>query len=156
MKRVIAGIGIPGSGKTTALKAYAAERGYTYISPDDFREIISGDARIQSDMRRVWEAAYDAMEKALTRGESVVFDATQYKPEDRLDFTHKARTYGAEEIVGVYFDVPLEIAMERNSGRERTVPEHALIRMHRMLRECPPTMEDGFTSMVLPEDLVVA
>ncbi|HWH16058.1 MAG TPA: AAA family ATPase [Candidatus Paceibacterota bacterium] len=151
--KVIAGIGIPGSGKTTILRSLAAERGYTYLSPDDIREEISGDARIQSAMRLVWETAYARMREALMRGETVVFDATQYKSEDRRDFIEKACAYGATEIVGVYFAVPLEVAQERNAGRERMVPEHALRRMHRRLTEEPPRAEEGFTKIIAPEEL---
>jgi len=37
MKKVIMGIGIPGSGKTTILKEFADKNGYEYICPDDIR-----------------------------------------------------------------------------------------------------------------------
>ena len=154
MGRVIVGIGIPGSGKTTVLRAYAEDRGLTYISPDEIRAEISGDARIQSDMRLVWKTAYERMGSALKEGRDVVFDATQYKPEDRRDFTEKARQYGAAEIVGVFFDVPLVVAKERNARRERVVPEHALERMHRLLEKQPPRLEEGFTSLIAPGKLV--
>jgi len=153
MSRVIAGIGIPGSGKTTELKAYAATHGYTYISPDDIRAEISGDARVQSDMRAVWEAAYQRLKDALENEKTVVFDATQYKQEDRRDFCDKAREYGATEIIGVYFDVPLLVAQERNQARARVVPEHALRRMWKRLQDTPPSTEDGFTALVAPEEL---
>lgn len=154
MSRVIVGIGIPGSGKTTALRAYAEDRGLTYISPDEIRAEISGDARIQSDMRLVWKTAYERMEDALKEGTGVVFDATQYKPEDRVDLIRQATAYGAEEIIGVYFDVPFTIAKERNAGRERVVPEHALERMHRLLEKHPPSLTEGFTSLIAPDELV--
>lgn len=151
--KVIAGIGIPGSGKTTSLFQYAKKHGHTYICPDDIRQEVSGDARIQANMRLVWDTAYARMREAIQKGKTVVFDATQYKPEDRRDFTQKAKGYGAADIVGVYFDVPLEVAKERNATRDRVVPDHALTRMHRMLTEFPPSEKDGFTSIVAPQDL---
>ncbi|HYE23286.1 MAG TPA: AAA family ATPase [Candidatus Paceibacterota bacterium] len=153
MSRVIAGIGIPGSGKSTSLLQYAREHSYAYISPDELRQEISGDVRIQSDMRLVWETAFLRLKEALERGETVVFDATQYKPVDRRDFADKAKSYGATEIVGVYFNVPLDTAKERNVLRARTVPEHALERMRRLLQEYPPSVADGFTAIISPDEL---
>jgi len=37
MTKLIMGIGIPGSGKTTALKEIVSKYGYDYICPDDLR-----------------------------------------------------------------------------------------------------------------------
>ena len=151
MKRVIAGIGVVGSGKTTLLKPYALHNDYVYISPDDIRGEISGDVRIQSDMKLVWETAFARMRTALFAGKTVIFDATQYKAEDRKTFTSIAQEAGAEEIIGVFVDVPLEVARERNQSRERVVPDHALLRMHRALQKTPPTVEEGFTRIVSPD-----
>jgi predicted kinase len=156
MAIVIAGIGMPGSGKTTLLKPYALEKGLTYISPDELRQEISGDVRIQSDMRLVWDTAYARMEESIAKGRSVVFDATQYKPVDRKDFLEKARGYGATQVIGVYFDVSLERAKEWNQQRERIVPEHALVRMHDSLRKNPPLEGEGFDAVLSPEELRLA
>jgi predicted kinase len=41
MSKLILGIGLPGSGKTTALKPFAEKNGYIYISPGDIREELS-------------------------------------------------------------------------------------------------------------------
>ncbi len=46
-----------------------------------------------------------------------------------------------------FFDVPFEIAKERNASRERVVPEHALDRMHKSLADAPPELLDGFDSI---------
>ena len=150
---VIAGIGIPGSGKTTVLERFAKEHSYAYISPDQIREEISGDARIQSDMRVVWDTAYRRMREALKADRSGVFDATQYKPKDRREFIEEARAMGAEKIIGVYFDVSLPVALERNRARDRNVPEHAVERMHRILGKTPPRLEEGFDVLIRADEL---
>lgn len=150
---VIAGIGVPGSGKTTLLEGFAQERGYVYISPDRIREEISGDARIQSDMYVVWGTAYHRMREALKADRSVAFDATQYKPKGRREFIEEARAMGAEKVIGVYFDVSLPVALERNRARDRNVPEHVIERMHRMLGETPPRLEEGFDMLIRPDEL---
>lgn len=90
---------------------------------------------------------------ALAHGADVVFDATLAKQVDRRSFASHARSAGAERITGVYFDVPIALAHERNRSRKRIVPEHALERMHRALHDNPPTLEDGFDAIIGPSQL---
>ena len=42
MKKLIMGIGIPGSEKTTVLKTFAEKYNYSYICPDDIRLELTG------------------------------------------------------------------------------------------------------------------
>jgi predicted kinase len=148
MKKVILGIGVPGSGKTTVLKRFAEENEYTYICPDDIRKELAGDAADQSKNREVWIEAYKRTEQELLEGKSVVFDATFANPDQRKDFLHFARQKGAEKIQGVYVDVDLEIAKERNSQRERIVPEHAIQRMHKNLEDFPQKYQMDLTQFL--------
>lgn len=48
MSKVIVGIGLPGSGKTTALKPFADKNSYIYICPDDIRAELTGNPADQS------------------------------------------------------------------------------------------------------------
>lgn len=147
MSKLILGIGLPGSGKTTALKPFADTNGYTYISPDDIRTEVSGDASVQIDMRQVWDLVHERTKEALERGDNVVVDATFVKDWERKDFIYFARENGATKVQGVFADVPYEVASERNKERERVVPEHAMERMNRFLVGDEPTVEDGFDSV---------
>jgi predicted kinase len=147
MQKVIMGIGIPGSGKTTVLKGFAEKFGYTYICPDDIRKELLGNAIDQSKNREVWSEAYKFVGDALQRGETVVFDATFVTEKIRAEFINFARERGAEKIQGVYLDAPLEVAKERNSGRERVIPEYAMDRMHNNLKKEPPKINEGFDSI---------
>ncbi len=147
MKKVIVGIGIPGSGKTTFLKEFSANNGYSYICPDDIREELTGNVSDQSKNAEVWQEAYKRTERELSQGNSVVFDATFANLGQRKDFLSFARLKGAEKIQGVCIEVGLEIAKERNQLRERKVPEAVLERMHRSLTEFPPEISDGFDSI---------
>lgn len=147
MAKIIIGIGIPGSGKTTALKPFAEKNVYTYISPDDIRAELTGDASDQSKNKEVWEEARHRVAESLERGETVVFDATFAKDFERKSFIQFAREHGAEKVQGVFATVPFEVANDRNKARDRVVPEHAISRMHTMLKENPPNVEDGFDSV---------
>ncbi len=147
MSKLILGVGLPGSGKTTALKPFAEANDYVYISPDDIRAEVSGDASVQVDMRQVWDLVHERTKEALERGENVVVDATFVKDFERKDFIAFARESGATKVQGVFADVPYEIARERNQSRERVVPEHAMERMKRFLDGDEPSVEDGFDSV---------
>jgi predicted kinase len=147
MSKVIMGIGIPGSGKTTALKPFAEKNSYTYISPDEIRGELSQDAGDQSRNREVWEETYKRVGNALSRGETGVVDATFVNESERKEFIAFAREQGADKVQGVFAAVPFETARERNNNRDRVVPEHALERMQNMLEKTPPTVDDGFDSV---------
>lgn len=147
MIKVIVGIGMPGSGKTTVLKDFAEKNSYSYICPDDIRRELTGNSSDQSKNREVWEEARKKMAEKLRVGETVVFDATFVNPEQRKKFLSFARENGAEKIQGVYLDVGLKTAKMRNDNRERKVPEHVLERMDKSIRDFPPEIEDGFDSV---------
>ncbi|MES2931495.1 MAG: AAA family ATPase [Patescibacteria group bacterium] len=156
MKKLVIGIGIPGSGKTTFLTQYAKSHGYAYISPDDIREELTGDRLHQARNAEVWQLAEARMRDRFQEGESVVFDATFVRGYERRSFIEAARAYGAECIEGYYFDVPLEIAQKRNIGRENPVRHHALARMDRLIREDPPRASEGLNSVfVVNEEGVI-
>lgn len=141
------GVGIPGAGKTTALKPFAEKYSYTYISPDDIRGELTGNGLDQSKNEEVWQEAHHRVVESLKRRETVVFDATFARDEERKKFIQFAREHGAEKVHGVFAAVPYDVANERNKNRERVVPEHAMERMYGMLKDNPPVVEDGFDSV---------
>lgn len=147
MKKVIMSVGIQGSGKTTALKELAHKYGYTYLCPDDIRKELSGDASDQSRNGEVWEESRNRLKNLLSTEDVVVFDATFTYENQRIDFIRFAKENGAEKVQGIFFDVPLETAKERNLKRERIVPEHAIDRAEASLRRREPTTADGFDSV---------
>jgi predicted kinase len=151
MKKVIIGIGIPGSGKTTFLKPFAKEHDYMYICPDDIRAELSGDPMDHKQNAKVWEIAHDRLNESLKSGKTVVFDATSARINDRRGLVKFARDHGAEKIQGVFGAVPFVVAQERNVARGkdggRAVPEEAMRRMYEMLKKDPPIVEDGFDSV---------
>jgi predicted kinase len=147
MNKVIVGIGIPGSGKTTVLRKFAEKYAYVYLCPDDIRKELTGSEADQSKNSAVWSEALRRLAEEIKEGKTVVFDATFANFEQRREFLKFARDNGAEKIQGVYLDTPLETAKERNRIRERKVPEHALERMDKKLHEFPPTIADGFDSV---------
>lgn len=141
------GVGLPGSGKTTALKPFAEKNSYVYLCPDDIRAELTGNSADQSKNKEVWAEAYKRVADALGKGETVVFDATFARDSERKNFIAFAREHGVEKIQGVVSEVDFEVAQERNLARERVVPEHAMQRMHSMLETVPPEITEGFDSL---------
>jgi predicted kinase len=144
--KVYIGIGIPGSGKTTALKALAAQEGLAYVSADDIREELTGDPSDHTKEDEVWATAHERVRQAL-QGKGVVVDATHAKQEERLSMVSFARKHGAKDIIGYWVSPPLQTATVRNTGRERVVPEHVIHQMHQRLKAKPPRLEEGFTEI---------
>lgn len=147
MKKVIVSIGIPGSGKSTILRKFAEKHGYTYICPDDIRMELTGDPADQTRNRAVWSETRKRTREALGRNETVVVDATFANAKQRQDFIDTAREAGAEKVQGLYFNVPIDIAKDRNSNRERVVPEYVLDRMQNFLEKSAPNVENEFDSL---------
>jgi len=71
-------------------------------------------------------------------------DATNLSPHERQGWIKLAHDYGYE-VHAVFFDVPLEVCLERNQKRQRVVAEDVMRRMASKLR--PPTFEEGFTKI---------
>lgn len=152
MKTAVMAIGMPGAGKTTVLKPLAERYGFAYISRDDVREEFTGDARDQSRNREVWAEANRRTADALARGMPVVLDSTFVEKRKRREMIAFLRLIGVDRIVGIYFDVPLEIAKARNEARDRTVPPAVMEWMHETLSEEGPSAEEGFDEIVRAED----
>jgi predicted kinase len=146
--QVILGVGIPGSGKSTVLGELASERGYTLISPDSIREELTGDAANQSVNGKAWDIAYERARHALKKEESIVIDATYSLRSRRLEAINICRSVGAASMIAVHLDTPLSETRERNRSRDRVVPDHALVRMHQQLINCPISLDEGFDTII--------
>lgn len=57
-----------------------------------------------------------------------------------------AKDYGYE-VQALFFDVPLEVCLERNRRRHRMVDEDVMRRMAGKLR--PPTFDEGFSKVTV-------
>ena len=69
-------------------------------------------------------------------------DATHLTRWERLPYIRLAQRQRCE-IEALFFDVPVEICMQRNQGRERIVPSQAILDMSQTLQ--PPTEGEGFS-----------
>ena len=141
--RVVVMIGLPGSGKST----YAAEYGITPLSSDEIRRILIDDATDQTIHARVFLTLRYLLRHRLALGRPVTYvDATNLNADERRPYVEIAHLYGAD-AEALFFDVPVEICMERNLRRHRVVPEEAIRNMVAKLR--PPHPEEGFVKITV-------
>ena len=140
---VILAIGLPGSGKSSWFK----RNNITPLSSDMLRQWLFDDAQEQRFQDLVFSNLRSMLKARLIARRPLNYvDATNLTPHERVNWIKLAKDYGYE-VQAVYFDVPLEVCMERNRRRQRFVDEDVMRRMAAKLR--PPTFEEGFSKVTV-------
>src|SRR5438105_1888201 len=140
---VVLAIGLPGSGKTTWFK----RRGVTPLSSDMLRTILFDNITEQRYQSLVFSTLRSLLRARLVAHMPWNYvDATNLSPKERKQWIQMARSLGYE-VQAVFFDVPLDVCLDRNRRRERMVPEDVMQRMAAKLR--PPTFEEGFSKIIV-------
>ena len=138
MKLIIT-IGLPGSGKST----YLARLGVNAISSDEIRRLILDDPRDQSMHALIFATIRFLVRQRIDAGRPETYvDATHLTRWERLPYIRLAERQRCE-IEALFFDVPVELCIQRNQGRDRIVPDQAILDMARNLQ--PPTESEGFS-----------
>ena len=153
-------VGIPGSGKSTYLRTLPNT---IVISGDSVRGEFFGNENFQySDdflkskgynpdnlkywdktnicNKFIWEEVNKRVHNALEQGFNVGYDGTNLSPKIRKNVFNQYHEIANIEVL--YFDVPLNICIERDAQRTRTVGEDVIRQMS--TRIVPPTPEEGF------------
>ena len=73
-------------------------------------------------------------------------DATNLTPQERQHWIKLAKDYGYE-VHAVFFDVPLDVCIERHQRRDRVVPEDVMRRMAAKLKA--PAFPEGFAKITV-------
>jgi len=140
---VILAIGLPGSGKSSWFKRH----NLTPLSSDVVRMLLFDDAQEQRFQDLVFSNLRSMLKARLIARRPLNYvDATNLTPHERHSWIKLAKDYGYE-VQAVFFDVPVEVCLERNQRRDRVVDEDVLRRMAAKLK--PPTFEEGFSKVTV-------
>jgi len=140
---VVLAIGMPGSGKTT----WFGRRGITPLSSDLLRNILFDDVEEQRYQGLVFSTLRSLLRaRLIARMPMNYVDATNLSTHERRQWIKMAKSFGYE-VQAVFFDVPLEVCLERNSKRDRSVSEDIMRKMAEKLK--PPVFEEGFEKITV-------
>ena len=136
-------IGLPGSGKSSWFKRH----NISPLSSDLLRALLFDDPTEQRFQDLVFSNLRSMLKARLVARRPVNYvDATNLTPHDRHSWIKLAKDYGYD-VQGVYFDVPVDVCLERNQKRERVVPEDIMRKMAAKLKT--PTFEEGFSKITV-------
>ncbi len=140
---VVLAIGMPGSGKTTWFR----RRGVTPLSSDLLRNILFDDVEEQRYQGLVFSTLRSLLRaRLIARMPWNYVDATNLSIHERRQWIKMAQSFGYE-VQAVFFDVPLEVCLERNRQRDRSVSEDVMRKMAEKLK--PPVFEEGFEKITV-------
>ena len=131
--------GEAGSGKSTHAKRLAdTTTNVVIVSTDGIRKELLGSEADQSRGDEVFRERDRRVRQGLERGQTVLVDATNLDRSVSKLF-HFAKENGRAVSV-VRMDTPTERVLEQNSGRDRVVPEEAVLRHVARHREMTDTV----------------
>ncbi|HEX3819271.1 MAG TPA: ATP-binding protein [Candidatus Sulfotelmatobacter sp.] len=140
---VVLAIGLPGSGKSSWFK----RKNVVPLSSDMVRSLLFDDVREQRYQDLVFSNLRSMLKGRLIAKRPMNYvDATNLTPQERQHWIKLAKDYGYE-VHAVFFDVPLEVCIERHQRRDRVVPEDIMRRMAAKLK--PPTFPEGFAKITV-------
>ena len=140
---VVLAIGLPGSGKSSWFKRH----NISPLSSDLLRALLFDDPTEQRFQDLVFSNLRSMLKARLIARRPLNYvDATNLTSHDRRGWIKLAKDYGYE-VQAVFFDVPLDVCLERNRKRERVVSEDVMRRM--AAKQKPPTFEEGFSKITV-------
>jgi predicted kinase len=140
---VVLAIGLPGSGKSSWFKRHNV----VPLSSDMVRSLLFDDVREQRFQDLVFSNLRSMLKARLIAKRPMNYvDATNLTPQERQHWIKLAKDY-QYEVHAVFFDVPVEVCLERHQRRDRVVPEDVMRRMAAKLK--PPAFEEGFAKITV-------
>ncbi|MBU7583337.1 MAG: AAA family ATPase [Nostoc sp. TH1S01] len=142
-------IGLPGSGKSTLAKQLITEcPQMQLISTDAIRGQLFGHEIIQGPWLLIWREVERQLQQTVNANQSAIFDATNAQRSHRRELIALIRNLGFTQIEAIWLTTPVWLCLARNKRRDRQVPEEVIFRMHRQLRDAPPSLTEGLDYLI--------
>jgi predicted kinase len=140
---VVLAVGLPGSGKSSWFKRH----NISPLSSDVLRSMLFDDPAEQRFQDLVFSNLRSMLKaRLIARRPTNYVDATNLTPQERHNWVKLAKDFGYEAHA-VFFDVPLDVCIERHQRRDRTVPEDIMRKMSAKLKA--PTFDEGFAKITV-------
>jgi predicted kinase len=140
---VVLAVGLPGSGKSSWFKRH----NIAPLSSDVLRSMLFDDPAEQRFQDLVFSNLRSMLKaRLIARRPMNYVDATNLTPQERHNWIKLAKDFGYE-VHAVFFDVPLEVCIERHQRRDRIVPEDVMRKMAAKLKA--PTFDEGFAKITV-------
>lgn len=149
-KRLFLMSGIPGSGKSTWIKNKIETDGGIWISRDAVRfEMIGEEDEYFSKEDEVFNKFVSLIQEQINNpiAEDIYIDATHLNEKGRNKVLTRLNLTNADEVNCVFFNIPLNVAFERNAQRSGRafVPKSVIRRM--FYSQVPPQASEQFNNI---------
>ncbi|MFF2549289.1 AAA family ATPase [Kitasatospora sp. NPDC058063] len=144
---LIALIGAPGTGKSTFAGAFDPD---DVLNADHLRGLASGDRACQAEAVNglVWTILHALLDSRLGLRRPTVIDATSAETAHRAELVVRAQRHEIPAYALV-LDTPLDVALARNTARDRRVSEDVVRTLHEQITAGLPGLADeGFAGVL--------
>ena len=139
-------VGIPGAVKTTYANEYVKSNPNTiHLSSDLIRAELYGNESIQGNPAEVFSLMQKRAVEALNDGKKVIYDATGITRKDRASIISICPKFVKIECHIIW--APIEVCVERDAARERTVGKAVIDKM--LKRFQAPFYDEGIDESVI-------
>ena len=140
-------IGPPGSGKSTLAQAWIARSPeYQWISTDQIRQQLWGNADIQGNWSEIEAEVMRQIKAAITANRPVIYDATNARRAWRLDLMSKLAD-GKTQWMAWWLKTSISQCKAQNQARKRQVEAAVIQQMYQVLKAMPPLPAEGFAAV---------
>lgn len=139
--------GLPASGKSTyAKELVAVNHNWVRVNKDDLRAMMNGGVFSGKLEKHIVRTERELVENALKLGKNVIVDDTNFNPNHEIFFRALAYQYSAEVEVK-FFDIPLEMCIDRDNKRPNGVGETVIRRMYNQYLKPKPAVYERDESL---------
>ena len=134
--------GFPAAGKTTFAKHFLQEHDdFVGVGADAVRQALYGSEDRYGDSKEIYAELVRQMTDALRDGKSVLYDGTNLRRQDRLDFLFDLPSIPIYREV-IKLPTNMEVCVERHLRRDRNIPLDKLLPYFSINEE--PTKDEGW------------